>query len=307
MTNRDDTAHLTQHITLTAHELSALRTGQHAVPVASAVYRIEGSGAIACIQGVLTNDVVKRSRDALVWGAVLTPKGMIIFDAWVMRDGDAAAWIIVPGGTREVASTLFKRTFPPRIAKVTDRTDDRSVWWLLGGDQEAVTAAAGTVPAGPAPFTGLVLGDPSTAESLANAGWADASPAWADASKLLTGWPTLGREIDDKTLPQEVRFDELDGVRYDKGCYTGQETVARLHYRGHANRTLRGVRFDDDVEFTGAPLTVNGKDVGHVSTIARIGTASIGLAKIRREVGEGAVVNSGEAIGRVVSLPFEMP
>ena len=53
----------------------------------------------------------------------------------------------------------------------------------------------------------------------------------------------LGHEIVEKTLVQEVRYDEIGGVSYTKGCYTGQETVARLHFRGHTNRELRGLRW----------------------------------------------------------------
>ena len=307
MTDPQNSAAPIRHVQLTASEFVSLRAGRHVVSVASAVYRVEGPGAIACIQGVLTNDVVKRAGDALVWGAVLTPKGMIIFDAWVLLDGETAAWIIVPGRARDIASALFKRTFPPRIAKVTDHTSDKMVWWLLGGGPEAVTAAGASAPAGPAPFTGLALGDHETVASLAATGWVEAPPVWADASMLLAGWPALGREIDEKTLLQEVRFDELDGVRYDKGCYTGQETVARLHFRGHANRALRGVQFDDGVAPRSATLTVDSKDVGRLTTVADIGTASLGLAKIRHEVSTGATVHAGDSIGRVVALPFGLP
>src|SRR5204863_149594 len=71
---------------------------------------------------------------------------------------------------------------------------------------------------------------------LAAAGAVEAEPAMLELARILAGWPRLGAEVDDKTIPQEVRFDEIGGVSYTKGCYTGQETVARLHFRGHANR-----------------------------------------------------------------------
>ena len=66
------------------------------------------------------------------------------------------------------------------------------------------------------------------------------------AARILAGWPALGAEIDERTLPQEVRYDEIGGVSYTKGCYTGQETVARLHFRGHPNRELRGLWWRSD-------------------------------------------------------------
>ena len=213
-------------IAISASELRAMQSGIHLVAMPSAVFRIEGTGALQCVQGIFTNDVAKAGVDSLIWGAVLTAKGMIIFDAWVQRRGDSVT-MIVPVVAHEAARTLLARTFPPRIAKVTDVTGRTAVRALIGAGAVSVPDAA--LPAGPAPFDGLFLDPVDDADS--RAGRALQPESWLDASKVLAGWPTLGREIDDRTLPQEVRFDELDGVRYDKGCYTGQETVARLHFR----------------------------------------------------------------------------
>src|SRR5258708_9948328 len=69
----------------------------------------------------------------------------------------------------------------------------------------------------------------------------NAVPAVLELGRILAGWPRLGAEIDQKTLPQEVRYDDINGVSYTKGCYTGQETVSRLHFRGHTNRHLGGL------------------------------------------------------------------
>ena len=98
------------------------------------------------------------------------------------------------------------------------------------------------------PFSALLLGAraevDAAATSLEAAGAHPGTESDAAAARVLAGWPTLGREVDDKTLPQEARFDEIGGVSYTKGCYTGQETVARVHFRGHVNRTLRGLVFE---------------------------------------------------------------
>ena len=288
-------------VALSDAEASSLRQGRHVVAVSSGVFRVEGPGALQCVQGIFTNDVVKRAADALVWGGVLTPKGMIIFDMWVLRDDDAA-WMIVPGGSRETAAQLFRRTFPPRIAKVHDCTDETPVHWLLGGTPVAARNAI-VIPASPAPFAALVLGSGGPTDAAVG-DWQPAAPHWADAALLLAGWPATGREIDERTLPQEVRFDELDGVSYEKGCYTGQETVARLHFRGHANRTLRGIRWN-----TAGPddrsLRHEGKDVGTISTWGRIGSHAIGLAKVRREVHDGAALVAGGTDAVLTTLPFE--
>lgn len=284
---------------LSAPELDALRNGSHEAPIASGVFRVEGSGALQCVQGVYTNDVLRRAPDALMWGAVLTAKGMIVFDMWVLRNGDAA-WMIVPASAHATAAAAFTKTFPPRIAKVTDRTGDMAVSWILGRNPPAEPGLI--VPAGPAPFAALRFGASGAGADHVSL---PAAPAeWVSAARVLTGWPSLGREIDDRTLLQEVRFDALDGVRHDKGCYTGQETVARLHFRGHPNRTLRGLRWRDAAP-TGSDILSADKNVGTISTWGMIAGRPIGMAKLRREVDTGADVDAGGARATVVDLPFD--
>jgi folate-binding protein YgfZ len=113
------------------------------------------------------------------------------------------------------------------------------------------------------------------------------------------GGPVAAREIDEKTLVQEVRFDENDGVSYEKGCYTGQETVARLHFRGHTNRDLRGLLWDPDIlsEARDRPadskVLLGEKEVGSVRSTLSLPTGRIGLALVRREVETGQVVTAG--------------
>lgn len=294
-------------VTLTSVELRALESQHIVVAVADAVFHLTGSGVAECLQGVLTNDVIKPGSDSLVWGALLTPKGMIVSDVWVRRRGDEA-WVVVPQAARATIQHLFTRSFPPRLAKVRDVSDSLAVCWLVGGAPESLAGADLVRPSGNAPFTALLLTDDAARDeaNLAEAGWHAASAEWADALKLLEGWPTFGREIDEKTLPQEVRFDELDGVRYDKGCYTGQETVARVHFRGHPNRMLRGLRWISVDGPVDASVRREAREVGTVRTLGRIGNEWLGLALLRREVVVGDHVVAGGAPATVVELPFEV-
>ena len=84
-------------------------------------------------------------------------------------------------------------------------------------------------------------------ERLASAAPARSRGGWwrTTIARVEAGWPEWGVDIDDTTIPQEANFDELHAISYTKGCYTGQETVARVHFRGHVNRHLRGLLFDD--------------------------------------------------------------
>ena len=289
---------------LTAAELAALHS-RLIIPVDDAIFRIEGSGTFNCLQGLLTNDVMKLASGSAAWGAFLTPKGMIVSDAWVIRDGDAA-WVLAPGSALDTMRQLFARTMPPRLAKVTDRTGAMQLRWLCGGTSSTIEGATIAPPEGLAPFTALLLtADAEVIDArLIEQGWSTAPHSRADAFKLLMGWPTLGREIDDRTLPQEVRFDELGGVKYDKGCYTGQETVARLHFRGHANRALRGLRWGAGENPVDANVTSGEKAVGTLRTVARLGDQFHALAILRREVGVGEMVRAGGRDAIVIEPPF---
>ncbi|OLC67723.1 MAG: hypothetical protein AUH78_27700 [Gemmatimonadetes bacterium 13_1_40CM_4_69_8] len=151
-------------------------------------------------------------------------------------------------------------------------------------------------------------------ERLAAAGALSAGPAALECARILAGWPRLGAEVDDKTIPQEVRFDELGGVSYTKGCYTGQETVSRLHFRGHVNRSLRGLLFDAEPADGTHGVVHLDREAGRVTSVMWApepwiagGGRWIGLAVLRREVGPGAVVRAGGRDARVVDLPFAVP
>lgn len=127
-----------------------------------------------------------------------------------------------------------------------------------------------------------------------------------EVSRILAGWPRLGAEIDDRTLPQEVRYDVLEGVSYTKGCYVGQETVARLHFRGHANRELVGLQWDAAPDPADHRLVQDERERGWVTSIAWWETVAryVGLAKVRREVDRAWPVVAGGVPARVVELPF---
>src|SRR5436309_3296156 len=302
---------------------------------------LTGPGAVSAAQGLLTNDVEKPGDGAFVYGALLTPKGMIVVDAWTSRLGSTVSFT-VPAEGRERALAIFTRSVPPRLARLADRTAELAVYRLAGPNALAVAEAAGLpVPPGPgrvlpapggtsevarategAPFT-LQLAVPVAetevvAARLAAAGAVSGDGATLELARILAGWPRLGAEVDDKTIPQEVRYDELGGVSYTKGCYTGQETVSRLHFRGHTNRYLRGLLFDAEPPATPADgwssVTHLDRDVGRVTSLAWVpesgvagGGRWIGLALIRREVGSGVMVRAAGRDARVVDLPFVTP
>jgi folate-binding protein YgfZ len=218
------------------------------------------------------------------------------------------------------------------LARLVDRSAEWEVAWVLGaGSGETIGARLGSPPmAGqvaelasgsgrlvigtvPAPhraaFRHLVLGPTgavrAAVQRLLAGGVAEGERADLRVARVLAGVPTLGAEIDDRTLPQEVGFDELGGISYSKGCYVGQETVARLHFRGHANWILRGLRVGPGRDPLPETVEVEGRTATRIGTVVALedGTA-VGLAKVRREFDPGTRLAVGDREIRVEALPL---
>jgi folate-binding protein YgfZ len=304
-----------------------LTSGAVVVRPTPAILGVAGAGAVQCLQGLLTADLVKAGPATIHWGALLTPKGMIETDLWALRNGDEVVLLIPTEGV-EKARTAFTKSLPPRLAKVTDLSESWSSLLLFGARAEAALRESGIVRHLPeaghlavaedgtliargsttSPFVFFLAGPaPAIAacsDRLIAAGMTPGTAEDAEAARILAGWPLLGAEIDEKTLPQEARFDELGGVSYTKGCYLGQETVARLHFRGHPNRELRGLEWEDAGPLEGRTIEGAGRVAGTVRSTLVIGGRRFGLAPIRREVAIGDAVVAGGRPARVVALPF---
>src|SRR3954451_22345031 len=118
-------------LTLKRDRLSEVRHGAVVITTEPAVFRIQGPGALTCLQGLLTNDLVRPGDNALVYGALLTPKGAVVVDYWVLRQADTFT-LVAPRSGHEASLDLFRRQLPPRLARVTDLTEQARVTWLIG-------------------------------------------------------------------------------------------------------------------------------------------------------------------------------
>jgi tRNA-modifying protein YgfZ len=316
-------------LTLDRERLAQVRHGAVLVTNEPAIFRVQGAGALTCLQGLLTNDLVKPGDNSPVYGALLTPKGALVVDYWVIRQADALT-LVAPRSGREASLELFRRQLPPRLAKVADVTGEVRVTWLIGargfqtlaessvGMPEAsgrVAAVGGEVsPVAlalapeAAPFVALAVGAEAALAALSSklisAGALPGTERDLHAARILCGWPALGAEIDERTLPQEVRYDQIGGVSYTKGCYTGQETVARLPFRGHTNRELRGLRWRRAEPLADRSIHKGEREVGSIRSTLSLEDRAIGLGLIRREVEVGDELVAGGRPATVVGLPF---
>ena len=152
---------------------------------------------------------------------------------------------------------------------------------------------------------------PALAARVTQRGASPAGLVALDIVRVEAGRPEWVIDIDDATIPQEANFDDLHAISYTKGCYTGQETVARVHFRGHVNRHLRGLRLatPDLPPARTAVADGTGKAVGDArSAVLSPRLGPIAIAMVRREAALGDTVvarwDGGETEAQVVALPF---
>ncbi len=140
--------------------------------------------------------------------------------------------------------------------------------------------------------------------ALAEAGAEPVSEAAAEIARVETGRPRFGHEMTTATMPQEAGINDR-AVSFTKGCYIGQETVARLHYRGKPNRHLRGLRLSAPAA-EGDPVRLGERELGTIGTaVISPARGPIALAILRREAEPGTAVEVGAGTAaEVVEPPF---
>jgi tRNA-modifying protein YgfZ len=284
---------------------------------------LRGPEAAAFLQGQVTNDVEALAPGTGCYAAFLTPKGKMLGDVRILATDDELLL-----DTERVALqglfNLIRRGLIGFQAELDKRTLERGLLSLVG-PQAAPVAGLPERPSAPehahqpvsvgsvrarAIRTDLgvdLLCDSAQVEEL-RAALVDrgAQVVGEDAAECLRverGRPRYGLDLDDSVIPEEAGLNDR-AVSFSKGCYVGQETVARLHWRGRPNRHLRGLTLDAPAS-TGDELRSAEKVVGRLGSVVsspRLGR--IGLALVRREVLPGAVLEVGQAKARVVELPF---
>lgn len=284
---------------------------------------ISGPDAAAFLDSVLSNDIAALTPGHGADATLLTHKGRMLAEVRVLRSDDE----LLLDTERVSLQALFDALRQFRIgyrAELHKRTLEVALFSVIGPKadrllrpapaDEELSHVACDVAGHPARLVRTRLGldvlcDADDRDAvwvgLLAAGALPIAEATFEAARIEAGIPRYGVEMDETTMPQEAGIHERS-VSYAKGCYIGQETVARLYWKGKPNRLLRGLRFSDAVE-GGAPLRQNERDVGSVASITaspRLGL--IGLALVRHEVEPGDILTVGDtsATATVVELPF---
>ena len=303
--------------------------------------RFFGDKAGEALTGLVTNDVLAIQPGHGQFGAALSAKGRIVADLRILAmpgsylvDAAPRAW---PGFVG-----MVKKYVNPRLSGYRDESHAIRDLGVFGPTARRVVALVSGIAeellGGLATYDHLGVAIDDTAVTVMrspDAGvegyellvpfesfgriWdaviaAGATPAGLGAweiARVEAGRPEWGIDVDDSTIPQEANFDELDAISYTKGCYIGQEVVARVHFRGHVNRHLRGLRSAAlEGPPTGAQLIdASGNHVGDIrSSVSSPRLGGIALGMLRREIAPGTSLTAkwegGEGRVDVTVLPF---
>jgi folate-binding protein YgfZ len=277
---------------------------------------VRGADAADFLQGQVTNDVEALAPGEGCYAAMLSHKGKFRTDMRILRTDDGFWMDTEPIGLVPARWTLETYAIG-RDVQHEDVTGRMAILSLVGpAAREALDVAPpetehGHVVGEHGRYVATDLGvdvicERDAAEAVKAAlGVPEVGEEVAEVLRIESGRPRLGYDMDAETMPQEAGVHER-AVSYTKGCYVGQETVARLYWKGKPNRHLRGLRLSEPVE-RGAELRLGEKVVGRVgSACVSPAHGPIALALVRREAepGDTLAVGDGGATAEVVELPF---
>lgn len=267
---------------------------------------LTGSEASGLLDSQLSNDVAGLAAGTGCEAVLLTPKGRMLAPVRVLHRADGLLLLT----ERATLQPLWDRLRSGGLgwdAVIHKRTLELERIELIGPRSDAVASAAGfAVPADGAEhacsadtvrtYCGLEVlvpaGEGAAARArLADAGALPADPGLAEIVRVETGRPRWGHELDENTMPEEAAMTDR-AVSFTKGCYVGQETVARLHWKGRPNRLLRTLVPAAPVAPGAAISDGSGRALGTVGTaVVSPAAGPLALALVRRECGPGDIVD----------------
>jgi tRNA-modifying protein YgfZ len=223
---------------------------------------VRGPDAASYLQAMVSNDVEALGIGDACEALLLTPKGRVIAPLVVWRRGEDDFLLLTEPELGETVRTqLMRARF---AAKVEIEPEQHESWLVLGGDE--------------------VLDERPPCDEATQ----EEVELWRIESRI----PLWGRELDDTILPAEAGLEQTH-ISFSKGCYPGQEPIARQHHRGKVNRRLRVLEVEDTA--SGDELTLDGKVVGRITSAAN----GIALGYVRTEVPDTAELTLGAGHARM--------
>ncbi|HEV3377885.1 MAG TPA: glycine cleavage T C-terminal barrel domain-containing protein [Thermoleophilaceae bacterium] len=279
-----------------------------------AKFVVRGSEAVDFLQGQVSNDVEGLYPGTGCYATILNHKGKLRTDLRILRAGDFL-WLDTEAVGHAVLRHMLSTYTVGRDVQWEDLTEDHSILSLIGPAADDLAPEAppqdehSFVDSGSGLWVrtdlgiDILCGTGRAAELRSDLGVEEVAEEAAECLRIESGRPRLGIDMDAETMPQEAGINNR-AVDFEKGCYVGQETVARLHWKGKPNRHLRGLRLSEPVERR-TDILRGERVVGRVSSVCvspRFGP--IALALVRREASPGDTVRVGAAEAEVIELPF---
>jgi folate-binding protein YgfZ len=242
---------------------------------------VVGPDAEEFLQRMLSNDVAALAPGESCEALLLTPKARVIAPMRVVRRAPDDFLLLTEPG---LGQTLRDHLVRMRLAARAEvEVEEHSSAIVFGGGAQGIPTDDYGRPAVEVLDSAL---EPTLGEDA------------LEAMRIEAGTPAWGREIDDRVLPAEAGLVER-AVSLTKGCYPGQEPIARLHYKGHANRGLRVLAVDgEDLPAAEDELTLGDKVVGRITSATRSNGGIVALAYVRAEVEPEAVLDVGRSKAR---------
>ncbi|MFY9488778.1 MAG: folate-binding protein [Solirubrobacterales bacterium] len=292
---------------------------------APGVLALTGPGAAQFLQGQVTNDVEKLETGDGTYAMLLSPKGKVRADMRILRSSDERLLVITAASSLPTVAQMintFKIGFDfevadnaglvalvsivgPRADAVLSDLIDQGVPPRNVENTSAMVSRSGASVRAIRSLLGIdLLGETAAIEAFVERLEASGVPsAPAEAVEIVRvehGIPVFGLDFDEQTIPQEAGLNER-AVSFTKGCYVGQETVARMHYKGKPNRYLRALGSDAQLQTGATIVSVDGKQLGVVgSSVISPSRGPLALAVLRREAAVDDVVDAGGTVARVL-------
>jgi tRNA-modifying protein YgfZ len=308
-----------------AAEYAALEGGAAVVDLSHrTILRLAGKDPLGMLNAVLTNDV-PRDDNVGVYAALLNPKGRIQTDLRVLKSGEGVLIDTEPEGAT-AAREILGRYAPFSRVTLEDLSGNEATWAILGlygprakgllGNLELaehetaeVTLADITVLAAgvavPVPGYDLI-GPADTVESarehLVKQGAVPVGLHAYETARIEAGIPRFGSDITPENFPAEAGILER-AVSFEKGCYPGQETVARMHYRGHPNKRLYRLAVEGTPPAPGTEIFQGEKKVGHLTSLAPlpVNGETVALGYLSRSADPGGGLRAKDATLRPIA------
>ena len=281
-----------------------------------AVVRVSGADAGAFLQGLITNEMGLLEKQRALFAGLLSPQGKVLFEFLLAKAADGAFLLDVAYSSVEDLAkrlTLYKLRARVEIADVTSQLQPMALWGS-GAHSMGETVGTESFVDPRRPLLGFcILAERRFSKDIASATTAgDAKPEDYHAHRISLGVPEGGKDyLFGELFPHEAMFDQLHGVSFTKGCYVGQEIVARMQHRGTARSRFLMVAAAGPLPERGTEVLAGDKPIGQMgSSVGGNGLALIRLDRLGDAYKEGKPITVGGVPITLAKPPyakFEVP